>query len=417
MFNSTLHDRAKFAFFCVKIFILIFCFLPLKSHAFDGASEINHSYLNQENFLDLKSYQFNKLHEEKWYESEGGWRLTGGSLGMDLLYSQLEVRLPHTLNEEITVKFIANQEEFYEIKPFRYQVEVEWRPFDLIAFSLLGMPEYDKRKADQGVSISMGERPWNYLRFQKLYQDLYYNEKNFYDSSFYSSHPIENHIEGAIRINKWRARFSHLVDEPFEQVFPDQEMIFSYKGQDSRAVLDYHFGKNSISGLSSRSFNISKRRESKILTDYPSPDNRDQKLIYRFVDLYVLRPISSKIHLTLGLREDLFQNIFRQLDQTTTNYDFHLWTAQIYGILRYQTNAQRFWEYAIFVGDTEKVTDFLSDVWSDKKRRKNEAKLRVSWEIQDLISESALLLTTTWNVDNFLNNFWDGGNISYQYTF
>ena len=73
---------AKSALFCIKIIIFIIVILPLKSHAFDGALEINHSYLNQENFLDLKSYQFNKLHEEKWYESEGGWRLTGGSLGI-----------------------------------------------------------------------------------------------------------------------------------------------------------------------------------------------------------------------------------------------------------------------------------------------------------------------------------------------
>ncbi|MDC0225135.1 hypothetical protein OAK62_06855, partial [Deltaproteobacteria bacterium] len=68
--------------------------------AFEDALEINHSYLNQENFLDLKSYQFNKLREEKWFQSSGGWRLTGGSLGMDLLYTQLEIRLPHPLSKE-----------------------------------------------------------------------------------------------------------------------------------------------------------------------------------------------------------------------------------------------------------------------------------------------------------------------------
>jgi hypothetical protein len=27
------------------------------------------------------------------------------------------------------------------------------------------------------------------------------------------------------------------------------------------------------------------------------------------------------------------------------------------------------------------------------------------------------MLTTTWNIDDFFNDFWDGGNISYQRTF
>ena len=170
MVNSLFCQLSKFALFCVCFFSFIFGVLPLKNIlAFEDALEINHSYINQENFLDLKSYQFNKLREEKWFQSRGGWRLTGGSLGMDLLYTQLEVRLTHPLSKETTIIFLAKQQELYEIKPFRYQVEVDWRPHDLVAFSLLGMPEYDKRKADQGASFTIGKRPWNYLRLQKLF--------------------------------------------------------------------------------------------------------------------------------------------------------------------------------------------------------------------------------------------------------
>ena len=158
-----LQRLSSFAFFMMAFISLLTGPGSSKVWAFDDASEIHHSYLNQENFLDLKSYQFHKLKEDAWYESPGGWRHTGGSLGLDLLYSHLEVRVPHTLSEKTTVLFHASQEEFYEIKPFRYLVEVEWRPDDWAAFSLLGMPEYDKRKADQGVSITLGRRPWNFL--------------------------------------------------------------------------------------------------------------------------------------------------------------------------------------------------------------------------------------------------------------
>ena len=123
------------------------------------------------------------------------------------------------------------------------------------------------------------------------------------------------------------------------------------------------------------------------------------------------------MHSTIGLREDRFQNLFRQLDVAYDNYDFHLWTLQLYGILRHQTALDRFWEYGLYAGDTDKVTNYLSTERVDKKRRKPEIKLRVSWEFLYLGNQSAFMITTTWNVDDFFRDFWDGGNISYQQTF
>ena len=94
-----------------------------------------------------------------------------------------------------------------------------------------------------------------------------------------------------------------------------------------------------------------------------------------------------------------------------------MWTFQIYGILRQQTQIDRFWEYALYTGDTEKVTDFLTDENEDNRRRKYESKMRVSWEINNLKNDSSLMLNSTWNMDNFFKDFWDGGNIKYQKTF
>ena len=343
--------------------------------------------------------------------------MTGGSLGLDLLYSHLEVRIPHTLSEETTVLFHASQEEFYEIKPFRYLVEVEWRPDDWAAFSLLGMPEYDKRKADQGGSITLGKRPWNFLRFQQLFQDLYYNEKNFYDNSYYSPHPMENYMEGAFRWNNWHTRFSYLLDKPFKQVFPKNGLTFTYKSEDSSVVLDYHYGHQRLAGLSWRSFDVHKRRETTKSTETASLNNRGQQLLYSSADFYWLHPLYDTLHGTFGLREDRFRNFFRQLDLAKDSYDFHLWTLQLYGILRHQTALDRFWEYGLYAGDTDKVTNYLSTERVDKKRRKPEIKLRVSWEFRYLSNQSAFMITTTWNVDDFFKDFWDGGNISYQQTF
>ncbi len=417
MFFSRLHRLSTFALSITVCCILSITTLSSAVRAYDDASGIYHSYLNQENFLDIKSYQFHKLKEDEWYESKGGWRLSGGSMGLDLLFTDLEVRLPYQLGEEATVYFKARQEEFYEIKPFRYLVEVEWRAVELIGLSFLGMPEYDKRKADQGGSITLGKRPWNYIRFQQLLQDLYYNEKNFYDTSYYSPHPVENNLEGAFSWKKWRGRFNHVQDKPFKQVFPKQELTVTYKSKDNSATLDYHFGEQQIAGLSWRSFDIQKRRETKNPSESSSPDNREQQLLYSSADLYWLHPLNSEFHGTIGLREDRFQNLFRQLDVSYDDYNFHLWTLQLYGIIRHKTSLDRYSEYALYAADTDKVTNYLSADREDKASRKPELKMRVSWDLQDSSNQSALMFTTSWNLDNFFKDFWDGGNISYQKTF
>ena len=137
MFFPRLHQLSNFVLSITACFVLSVATRPAAVKAYDDASGISHSYLNQEKFLDIKSYQFHKLKEDVWFESQGGWRLTGGSMGLDLLFTDLEVRLPYQLGEEATVYFKARQEEFYEIKPFRYLVEVEWRAVELIGYHFL----------------------------------------------------------------------------------------------------------------------------------------------------------------------------------------------------------------------------------------------------------------------------------------
>ncbi len=77
----------------------------------------------------------------------------------------------------------------------------------------------------------------------------------------------------------------------------------------------------------------------------------------------------------------------------------------------------RYLEYALYAADTDKVTNYLSSQRVDKEIRNPELKLRVSWDFQDSSNQSALMFTTSWNLDNFFKDFWDGGNISYQKIF
>ncbi|MFL2773201.1 MAG: hypothetical protein ACJ0DH_06465 [bacterium] len=76
---------------------IIFLSIAERPPAFDDTTSIEPSHHVQENFLDLKEYQFHKLQEEHWYESQNGWRTSGGSISVDLLYHYLEVKFRKNL--------------------------------------------------------------------------------------------------------------------------------------------------------------------------------------------------------------------------------------------------------------------------------------------------------------------------------
>ena len=194
-------------------------------------------------------------------------------------------------------------------------------------------------------------------------------------------------------------------------------MTFQHQGYESSGMLDYHLGTDQWVGLSWFDLEIQKERQQSTATNPPSPNNRSQKILWVSKDLYWLQPLNSKFHGTFGLREDAFLNEFRQLDQPADSADYTLWTFQLYGFLRHQTAADRFWEYGLYAGDSDFAKDFLVSDSLDEHTRTLEVKLRISWEWMHLEKQASLIFTTTWNIDDFFNNFWDGGHMGYQRTF
>ncbi len=112
------------------------------------------------------------------------------------------------------------------------------------------MQEYDKRHADQGIGVTLGQRPWGFIYFQHLSHDLYYNEKNFYDQSYYLSNPVEHTFETGWSFGKWKFRTRAVNDLKVHQYFPEKDLNFTYQGREHQGVLDYHIGDKFLTGIS-----------------------------------------------------------------------------------------------------------------------------------------------------------------------
>ena len=83
-------------------------------HAFDGATNVDTFHLNRENFLDIQSYSFSAAQDRKWRRAEQGWRMTGGSLGLDLLFLKFQLKLMEQLSRGFSASVKIEHEEFYE---------------------------------------------------------------------------------------------------------------------------------------------------------------------------------------------------------------------------------------------------------------------------------------------------------------
>ena len=402
----------------IHIFLSSFCFLLvffwyLPAMALDTYFEIQPSYLQEENFLDLQEYRFRKLQEKKWQESLIGLRASGGSLGLDLLYTEFDLKYWDPISTNVELGLHAKQKEWFEIQPLRYLIEMQLGFLKPLYISLVGMPEYDKRQVDQGIAITWGRRTQNYLRFQHLAQNLYYNEKNLYDQSYYDPHPIEELWEGAWEYHSWKFRFSSRKTSPSTLIFPEEGLRFSQDDQEQNAVLNFYYGEGKLASFTVEQLEIQRKQT----TDNPTnlKKNRAQTIQYFGSDLYWLHPVNLNYHGTIGIRFDTFTNEFREAHGTLKSQNFLLQTFQLYGIILQTEYLDHAWEYGLYIGNSLKRVNYLEPKKTDLDHPSFEAAFRLSYELKG--ENSALMGSSTWNLDALLQDFWDGGHISYQRTF
>jgi len=124
---------------------------------FDGDIAINEPNFHTENFLDFKAYEFRKSVQEEWYTVENGWRVAGGSLGIDLAFVDSEIRLQKDLSDTLSVRLQHEHDVYYARKPVRDPLmEIAIRPWHkAIELSFLGTATFDKRQADLGFAATV----------------------------------------------------------------------------------------------------------------------------------------------------------------------------------------------------------------------------------------------------------------------
>jgi len=384
---------------------------------FDGDISIDAPNFKQENFLDIQANVPRPSERLQWLDTENGIQVGGASTDSHRLAYYEEVRLKHALSPNFNMHFLLQERSFYHIIPgprplFELAYKTPYAPLDLpIEVSVVGTPAYDKRQGDLGMAVSLGLRPQNYLRFQWIRQDLFYNEKNVFDDSRYQRYPILLQLEGDFRLDEQLRLHAQLhQSRPLQFSDPEQSLLFRHRSDDGSLALEYFFNQSSWVGMElGRSF----VRKSLIDTTR----NHGQRLQYDWLELYWDRTPSPGREWVVGARYDRFTNDLNDNDHVWLSEDYLYRVGQLYSTYYFSYVPNRALEYGLYVGEAreQRVRSALN--YETRDQQNIESKLRVGWEYFATDQSSRWLVFLSLNLDDPINDPGDGGGMNYQLSF
>lgn len=390
---------------------LIFCSRSLL--AFDGDVAIIETSFNEENFLDLKTYEFRKSLDHQWLQSDNGWRMTGGSVDIDRLYLDGELKINQDFSEKFTVRLRTEQLLFYSPKPEPHtMIEMDFHPWSQdYSFSFISNTAHDKRQVDMGGAVRIGQLPSRYLKYTWLDVDAFYNDKNDYDESYYSSKPHTHRLEGAMSYNPWRLIFHWEKDTTLKFLMPEESSKFFYQGQNYGLTVEYFIKKHNWLGVRLRGFE--EKRQLEEITYH-----RKQSISYSSIDLYLNQSLyNEKYFFHAGARYDLFSNKLRNIDTPNQSFDYHFSTPQVYATIFHDYSSHAAWDIGVYLGNSLESKEFISNTENDRKYKSIQGKLRYGWEYHSLDKKNTLILHFSFNLDNLWKDPGDGAGMTYQSIF
>ena len=397
----------------LAVLVMLSARAGVASAAWDGSTTLHDISLQPGNFLDINSYQFRPSEDIRWYDVENGWRVAGGSLESKRLYLFTDIRLKQAITPNLNARLRWTDEEFYAPRePERPQLELEVRPDAWpVSFSLLGAPAYAKREADLGLGATLGARPWNYVRVVWFSPDHYYNKKNDLDNSYYRRAPGQFAAEAAYKWDeRYKLRLLWQDDSPLEFVLDDQVSVFAYQNRDYQASFDYQRDAARTFGAALRGFHTIQSKDD-------AGVSRVQDIRYYSVDGYWIRSMDRDQEWTTGIRYDDFRNAERTPATPAADFDYVVKTVQVYTTYRAPFAPYQAWELGLYVGGASRQRDYVNASVDSPVNKYFEAKLYTGWQLFSITQSSALTLAVTWNLDDLINDTFDGGAVRFRTEF
>lgn len=382
------------------------------SLAFDNDLSINRPNFNVENFLDINSVHFDESLNEMWRENESGWRMTGHSLTSNLLHTDGALKFKQEMSGSVNFYLSIEQEVFYADKPFPDpRLEIEYFPFDYpLGFSFISTTDYNKSEIDMGYAITLGKRTENFLQYEKIKVDRYFNKKNSdasLDEAEYSKHQYLTSLRGYY---DWKSRVSFYIDyEDASRMifhFDDQITTFTHGGEQYDGYVKSRFSDTDSLKLALTGFKTDKSRTT-------TGSDQQQQLEYESVHLKWSRFFENGDQLNVGLRNDTFETTIVDSLDSTNDLDYSFKTTQVYASYLNAYDEQKAWDIGLYLGRVREPFD-PDKLLTDADKDSYQSQLRLSWQLKSKDAKSSLLFHFSINLDDIANHIGDGVGVTYQ---
>ncbi|MCP4297584.1 MAG: hypothetical protein GY786_18450 [Proteobacteria bacterium] len=401
---------SKYTLIYLLLFLLAFQSGNVLFAQFNNSLEIERHFLGEENFLDWRAYQQPIPMRERWSRTKNGMRATTGSFSMEYFYLDHEIRYQVDLGKYASLLYHQEAESIFQDNPIYQEVEIRfWKdPY----FGIAGYPQYAKKHDDFGYVISTGNYYGDfYLRYSRIYQDELFNEKNVEDDKnssedSYKTLPVFNRFQAKMD----RAEFLLQVDlKLVEPTRYDSQADNLYKNyQQSDAEIDFHwkYDAKKLIGTSIRF--KSEERSHQLITQ--TSYQKEQLLRLGNLDLFHHQQFSDQDYLTIGVISSTFLNRIDALN-VDDRYLFEMDFNQIY--IFWQDSLSDWLEmiYSVQVGNLLLSKEGVGV--ESENREEIQAKSGIGVVMFET-DNYHFFVNTTWDLDDFLDRQWDGGNIQLQ---
>jgi hypothetical protein len=380
---------------------------------FNGNFDIERHRLDTENFLDWRAYRMPPSWRQAVYRRPNWMQATVGSLSTRYFYQFHELRLEKDLGRYATLLYHQQEDAFFRSEPIYQEIEMRAGAEDVFA-SVIGFPQHDKSLAALGAALAWGKRTdAGYLRYSRLEQYAYYNEKHE-GSERFSVNPVLDRLEGRLTWNDTLFLQMDLrLEQPTQFVAPEAALTRTYQGGKADLVADWTVTDGVIVGL----WGSDNREQRRALPDLPSAatPRREQTLAWGWWEAYGSWRFARGDALTLAYLVSRFSNDIRTSDGAA-DYRFRLDTGQAYGLWEVPQGPWFRWLFSFQAGRVLLTEDPPRTGSTPADADSVQVKGGAGFALVDE-AHYRFWFNSTWDVDAISGQKWDGGNVQLQMYF
>lgn len=369
--------------------------------------------LDSEYFLDVQSFDYPVEWRWDWRKAGRGYRINGASLDRsDLLLAQ-EVKLPARLLDWLDFRYHLVHNGDKDVEELHQWVHIGFGPFGPLSFDLFGEPTFDKEDAD--IGLRMGWRPVKSVELFGSANAVDWNfNKRGKTTQRYADKPYTFVLGAGAELDASRLSASVELDMPLRRQVPDDNRLYYYRRTRLRLDWESPRGDQGWAWLGGYAYEF--KREGDIFLPDPTSSTQHHHRKVHTLHAAAETRAGERDRFEVGGRLMIRGGRSDFPNFTPNSSRYKRWELMPHARWRRELRPWAVSEAAVFLSSGEQRRIFAADGAPAALDTVVEAKLGLGIDFV-YGSRGRLGFYGTFDIDNFAQHAWDGGNIRAMFLF